>query len=344
MLLALWDGDEWRDAESVRGGTAQVVHFRQWGESDAEAFAISRLFPGETSRLDLTPSGPLIHVMTPRMGTETDPRSSPPDDDAAGKMRLWQEKRSKPKQRAAAIDEPLHIWKDLSTERLGRWANPFLKEMVELNNGIAEAVRGHAAGVERQVGYIRPQHGDIVDRELFRHLEILRRLQATTDMAAQGFQRKLMGEGDTAMRSYADFWKRSASSSSDAAARFSFLRSPYPGASSSSDSFRCIANLFRRHGFHIAKTGRYARFSRCSTPASSFGRACFTNSRCARSAGRKNSSIIARSPRPCACKCSGVWRPCQALFPIITCASILTNSDGFSRRCAAQRSGRPRWR
>ncbi|WP_374544784.1 hypothetical protein [Rhodoblastus sp.] len=214
LLLALWDGDEWRDAEAageaegVRGGTAQVVHFRQWGESDAEAFAISRLFPGETSHLDLTPSGPLIHIMTPRAGTETEPPSSAPDDDPAGKMRLWQEKRSKQKQRASAIDEPVHFWKDLSKERLGRWTSPFLKEIVELNNGIAEAVRGHAAGVERHVGYIRPQHGDVVDRELFLHLEILRRLQAATDMAAQGIQRKLMGEGDTAMRSYSDFWTR----------------------------------------------------------------------------------------------------------------------------------------
>jgi len=200
VLLALWDGEERRDG-SKRGGTAQVIQLRQMGESDAEAFALSPLFPRDTSRLDLTLSGPIVHIVTPRGTARAEP---PPPSSAAPEVRLWEEKHTRLKGEAEKV--VAYAW---SPDGLAAdWEIPFWRRIEELNKSIAKAIRQNAAGVEKHVGYIRPAKNDVGLENIAPHLAYLRRLQATADMAAQGMQQKLMGEGDLAMRSYAGFLAR----------------------------------------------------------------------------------------------------------------------------------------
>jgi hypothetical protein len=200
VLLALWDGEERRDG-SKRGGTAQVIQLRQTGESDAEAFALSPLFPKDTSRLDLTLSGPIVHIVTPRGAARAEPTTP---SGAAPKVRLWEEKHTRPK--SPAEKDGIYGW---SPDGLAAdWEIPFWRSIEELNKSIAGAIRQNAAGVEKHVGYLRPTKNDVGLENIAPHLAYLRRLQATADMAAQGMQQKLMGEGDLAMRSYTGFLAR----------------------------------------------------------------------------------------------------------------------------------------
>ena len=72
LLLALWDGLPTAAAQGgapARGGTADVVRMRREGEHDVAGFGKSPLFAGAGSRLDLSPGGPVLQVVTPRSKT-----------------------------------------------------------------------------------------------------------------------------------------------------------------------------------------------------------------------------------------------------------------------------------
>ena len=66
LLLALWDGQQ---STVPNGGTASVVRMRQMGEHNVAVFRDSPLFRDAFSRLDLSPGGPVLQIVTPRAST-----------------------------------------------------------------------------------------------------------------------------------------------------------------------------------------------------------------------------------------------------------------------------------
>jgi hypothetical protein len=77
ILLALWNGHDPEPRASrptperhMRGGTPHVVAMRQMGERGEvkrETIWNSKLFAGLPPRLELARSGPILHVVTPRL-------------------------------------------------------------------------------------------------------------------------------------------------------------------------------------------------------------------------------------------------------------------------------------
>jgi len=71
VLLALWDGVD-GGPQRARGGTAQIVAMRRLGERAVASagFRASDLFAGAPPLLELTRSGPVIQIYTPRLSRE----------------------------------------------------------------------------------------------------------------------------------------------------------------------------------------------------------------------------------------------------------------------------------
>jgi hypothetical protein len=210
LLLALWDGrGAWetltpQGREEVRGGTSHVLYLRANAEREAEGFLRSRLFADADSRLDLAPGGPMLHIVTPRRRT---------GGAIAGLRGMHVQ--------AGDCIEPggaNHIAKRLESAALrnligafGKASNLELTRILELNAVIRAFDMRDQALHHEHVGYLCPREAADLDGEEVELLHVLRRQQAGADVAAQGYQRRLLGEwspAGTAAEIVRNLWRK----------------------------------------------------------------------------------------------------------------------------------------
>jgi hypothetical protein len=216
VLLALWDGlndqaEARRGGEpnTGRGGCAHVIDMRQQGErleALPRLFRDSCLFFGPPPLLELTRSGPIIHVVTPRNRGSHD--TCPGDDgrpSPAGAVRWWSDQ--SPAGRRAARgqtgepagrpeQESQPEWTMLpSARKISSYLTADLFRIRDLNADLADLARAEPEQVHRHQEFLCPETDlESVGATEFYPLNWLRRLQASVDVSAAKFQRNLVGE------------------------------------------------------------------------------------------------------------------------------------------------------
>jgi len=185
LLLALWDG---QPPGGPRGGTAWVVHMRQQGEHDVAGFRDSPLFAGAFSRLDLSPGGPVLHIVTPRAKTGGIISVPGQPGATAGDCFLL------PGPNDGPDAQPVPVAPDDVFAALSEQVRDDFAEIIRLNRRIA-GFRGPDRRVfAGQLGYLGVAGIAEPDGEPGAHLGRLRQWQAAADTAAQFFQRRLLGQ------------------------------------------------------------------------------------------------------------------------------------------------------
>jgi hypothetical protein len=193
LLLALWDGQgAWETLtpqarEDVRGGTSHVLHLRANAEREAEGFRRSTLFADADSRLDLAPGGPMLHIVTPRRktgGVVAGPRGM--HVQAGDCIEPGSANRAAKRLESAAIRNLVCAFGEASRLELTR--------ILELNAAIRAFDARDQALHDDHVGYLCPREAADLDGEEVELLHVLRRQQAGADVAAQDYQRRLLGE------------------------------------------------------------------------------------------------------------------------------------------------------
>jgi hypothetical protein len=203
LLLALWDGLPAAAAQGgapKHGGTADVVRMRQHGEFDFEGFRSSPLFVRAGSRLDLSPGGPILQVVTPQAATggavavlnDRDARAGncfllpPPDAPAGASPRAV-----KPGEVYAELGRP---WcpTPKGPETVDRAKHDF-DQIIRLNRQITRFGKVERGVLQDQLGYLHVKGVDDPGGLAGELLERLRCWQAAADTAAQSFQRRLLG-------------------------------------------------------------------------------------------------------------------------------------------------------
>jgi hypothetical protein len=216
VLLALWDGlndqaEARRGGEpnAGRGGCAHVIDMRQRGERLEvlpQLFRDNCLFFGPPPLLELTRSGPIIHVVTPRNRGSHD--TCPGDDgrpSPAGAVRWWSDQspaggRAAHGQTGEPADRPEQEsqpeWTMLpSARKISAYLTADLLRIRDLNADLADLARAELEQFHQHQGYLCPD-ADLegVGATEFYLLSWLRRLQASVDVTAAKFQRSLFGE------------------------------------------------------------------------------------------------------------------------------------------------------
>ena len=185
LLLALWDGQQ---STTPRGGTASVVHMRQMGEHNVAVFRDSPLFRDAFSRLDLSPGGPVLQIVTPRASTGSAVTVSGQPDAKAGDCFLLPSpgdlKGAQP-----VLVAPTAIFNGLSDQVRQDFA-----QIIRLNQQITRFRGPDSRVFTSQLDYLSVPGITDSDGEPGAHLGLLRHWQAAADTAAQYFQRRLFGQ------------------------------------------------------------------------------------------------------------------------------------------------------
>jgi hypothetical protein len=182
VLLALWDGDDSRPYK--RGGTAQVVAMRRWGERAVAGagLAISLLFEDIPPLLELAVRGPVIQIFTPR--SDRRPPAHHAHDKAGTILGLPVDERENP----VAISKHSDLTA-ATKESFGAFADVkddfFLMSIA--NDDMELTAKRHSRLCEVHEAYLSPT-------QLPAALAELRSRQACADVAAARFQRIILGE------------------------------------------------------------------------------------------------------------------------------------------------------
>jgi hypothetical protein len=184
LLLALWDGIA---TAPGRGGTADVVRIRQQGEHDADGFIKSPLFAGAGSRLDLSPGGPVLQVVTPCDKNGEAVEMPGQKEPKAGERYLLPDG-------ADPNAKPIPVTASRVIVTLREQVGEDFDQISRLNRRIARFGEFDRPVFRNQLGYLRvtgvAEPGGVAGL----HLDRLRRLQAAADTAAQTYQRRLLGQ------------------------------------------------------------------------------------------------------------------------------------------------------
>ena len=222
VLLALWNGlDDKKVArrngrpDADRGGSAHVVDMRIIGERAAALPALFRtqhLFSGPPPLLELSHSGPIIHIVTPRTaGAHTVSSDEDRAPYAAGTVRWWSDappavtRRSRESAPVGTTVTPADAsgWELLSTsdavglrDQIGSRLPQEITAIVEFN--------GRLAGFSDQDARLMAQQESLCPgldlaelagpEACLTSIEWLRRLQAAVDLTATRYQRRVVGE------------------------------------------------------------------------------------------------------------------------------------------------------
>lgn len=212
LLLALWDGrDDCAEARrrgepnSLRGGSAHVVSMRREGERTEVAsafFEASPLFHAPPPLLELTRSGPIVHVMTHR---GENPATGPvaPTGVAVTTLRWWSDTlpaeggRKRLRQKAATADPGRSTdWHRLgAVEEIADLLPREWKEIRSLNHVLSglsadqPTFAAHRTLLCGEDDLMRLQGGKAEGP-----LAWLRELQAAVDVTAGSYRRLVIGE------------------------------------------------------------------------------------------------------------------------------------------------------
>jgi hypothetical protein len=184
LLLALWDGLP----PSPRGGTASVVRMRLEDEHDVAGFRDSPLFAGAVSRLDLSPGGPVLQVVTPRTATGGAVVVTGQPNVKAGDCFLLQSVNDGAGVNPVPVD-PGNVVAALNDQMRQDFA-----QITRLNRQIARFRGPDNRLFADQLRYLTAANVANPERESSAHLDQLRQWQAAADTAAQYFQRRLLGQ------------------------------------------------------------------------------------------------------------------------------------------------------
>jgi hypothetical protein len=188
VLLALWDGID-GGPQRARGGTAQIVAMRRLGERvvASAGFRASALFAGAPPLLELTRSGPVVQIYTPRLSKERGGEYQFGMSHEPGAVLGLLDAISSAK---VSIKSPA----DLTGATEENFASFALaqKDFVQIAqancdmSGVATKFPGLCTSHE---GYLFS-----AELELSQPLNALRCLQARADVTAAAFQRRIIGE------------------------------------------------------------------------------------------------------------------------------------------------------
>ena len=185
LLLALWDGQQ---STTSNGGTASVVRMRQMGEHNVAVFRDSPLFRDAFSRLDLSPGGPVLQIVTPRASTGGAVVVPEHPNAKAGDCFLMPSQ-SDPADAQPVLVSPTGIFDGLSDQVRQDFA-----QITRLNQQITRFRGPDSRVFASQLGYLSVSGVADPDGEPGAHLGLLREWQAAADTAAQFFQRRLLGQ------------------------------------------------------------------------------------------------------------------------------------------------------
>jgi hypothetical protein len=186
VLLALWDGI---DGGPARGGTAQIVAMRRLGERAVASagFRASELFAGAPPLLELTRSGPVLQIYTPRLSKERGGEYQFGMSHEPGAVLGLPDVISSAK---VPIKSPAEL-RDATEENFSSFAlaqRDFL-QMAKANQHMAEAAQQYPVLCESHEEYLSP--AEVKQSEALR---MLNSVQARADVAAAYFQRLIIGE------------------------------------------------------------------------------------------------------------------------------------------------------
>ncbi len=189
LLLALWDGLAPGEAPNVRrGGVAAVARMRREGEEALAGFSDSLLFPNGVSRLDVSPRGPLLHIVAPRVRAAGAVQVPGCADAKTGDCFLL-EGAGEDSGAAPKPVAPGEVFDGLSEA-----ARHDFDQLLTLNGQIARFRGFDARMFDKQVGYLTVRDVAEPAGPPGVHLHRLRQWQAAADTACQVFQRRLHGE------------------------------------------------------------------------------------------------------------------------------------------------------
>ena len=190
LLLALWDGVPSEEPPSIRrGGVAAVVRMRLEGEEALAGFSDSALFPSGVSRLDVSPGGPLVQIVTPRTKTGGTVLAPGYPEARGGDAFVLTGHAEDPDVVAATPIIGGGVLAGLSEA-----ARHDFEQMVRLNSQIAQ-FRGFDLRVfVKQMSYLTFDGLVEPSGAPDGHFQRLRQWQAAADTACQVFQRRLHGE------------------------------------------------------------------------------------------------------------------------------------------------------
>ena len=183
VLLALWNGD---DTHPKQGGTAQIVAMRRRGERivAGEGLSASPLFEDIPPLLELTRSGPVIQVFTPRQHgsrLEDDVQHEP------GAIFGLSDALSQTDVAIARVSDLLDATKNSFASFAAAKEDFFLIQMA--NKDLNDTAKNCPHLCKVNEGYL-----SLSPAPLQPALELLRRRQACADVTASRFQRRILGE------------------------------------------------------------------------------------------------------------------------------------------------------
>jgi hypothetical protein len=307
ILLALWDGlQRWETLDAsqrqeARGGTAHVVYLRANAEREAEGFGHSRLFADADSRLDIARGGPVLQVVTPRVKTGGRTANLANSRTNAGECIMLQVKASQSQPvTAEELSGRSPPCKDNLVALFGKSGAHELSQIEQLNACIRGFNEPDRRTYRAQAKALRPKCSADLTGTSHALIEIMRRLQASADTAAQVYQRRLLG---TAMN-----WRALHLSSVGALLCFAVL-GPLAVA-----LFSGYAHL--RHEWWLMILYRRA------------------------GSGKTGSRIIGRWLRRCGCRPPGRYPVCRGPYQVTICGCSATTWDGCNSPCVDQHYGR----
>ena len=181
LLLALWNGDA--PAVPAKGGTADVITMRAGGTHDRAAARQSPWFCKSHTRLDLSRGGPVLQIVTPRVKNGRVVLVPGQDAPVAGGCFLLP-----PPSLPREVDRGGLLDKMAEDDALD------FASLATLNAQIARFKALDGAIFHSQIADLNQKRVGDPRGISKKHLDQLRAWQAAPDVAAQRYQRRLLGQ------------------------------------------------------------------------------------------------------------------------------------------------------
>ena len=195
LLLALWNGV---DDPTDHSGTSAVARMRRHGDYGAKAFRGSPMFAGADSLLDTTYHGPTLQIVTPRLAPVPVGLAKGLTTALAGTC-LLRELPDPPGEPHASSGSPnststgdfgIPIEPGRTFEAIRSQRIEDFEQIRKLNGQIARFDTSDQIIFKRQLGFLNV---DGIPMRASHPTQVLQRLQAAADTAAQAYQELLLG-------------------------------------------------------------------------------------------------------------------------------------------------------